>query len=77
MVELPYEEGRSGNAGIVIARVDDLDHRQQVAIIQAALEVQRRQLATAEQKPAAAQKIVESDTADLDLPVADGFTALS
>lgn len=71
IVELPFDEGQWVKAGTVIARLDDSDYRQQVAISQAALEVQRRQLATAEQNLAAAQKIVESDAADLEYKQAD------
>jgi HlyD family secretion protein len=71
IVELPFDEGQWVKAGTVIARVDDSDYRQQVAISEAALEVQRRQLATAEQNLAAAQKIVESDAADLEYKEAD------
>lgn len=65
IVELPFDEGKSVKAGALIARVDDADYRQQVAIAEAALEVQRRQLATAEQNLVAAQKTVVSDQADL------------
>ena len=67
IVELPFDEGQWVKAGTLIARVDDSDYRQQVAIAEAALEVQQRQLAAAEQNLAAAQKTVESDAADLEL----------
>ncbi len=66
IVELPFDEGQWVKAGTVLARLDDSDYRQQVVISQTTLEVQRRQLATAEQNLAAAQKIVESDAADLE-----------
>ncbi len=65
IVDLPFDEGQWVKAGTLIARVDDADYRQQLAIAEAALEVQRRQLATAEQNLAAAQKTVISDQADL------------
>jgi HlyD family secretion protein len=65
IVELPFDEGQSVKAGTLIARVDDSDYRQQVTIGRATLEVQRRQLAAAEQSFAAAQKTVISDQADL------------
>jgi membrane fusion protein YbhG len=71
IVELPFDEGQWVKAGTLIARLDDSDYRQQVAIAEAALEVQRRQLATAEQNLAAARKTVEADEADLELKKAD------
>jgi HlyD family secretion protein len=67
IVELPFNEGQWVTAGTLIARVDDADYRQQVAIATATLEVQKRQLAASEQNLAAARKIVESDAADLEL----------
>ncbi len=67
IVQLPFDEGKWVAAGTLIARVDDSDYRQQVAIAEAALEVQQRQLAAAEQNLVAAQKTVSSDRADLDL----------
>jgi HlyD family secretion protein len=66
IVELPFDEGQWIKQDTVIARLDDSDYRQQVAINQAALEVQQRQLATARQNFAAAQKTTESDAADLE-----------
>lgn len=71
IVELPFDEGQWVKASTVIARLDNSDYRQQVAIAQAALEVQRRQLATAEQNLAAAGKTVEADAADLELKKAE------
>ena len=65
VVDLPFDEGQWVKAGTLIARLDDSDYRQQVAINQAALEVQRRQFAAAEQNLVAAQKTVISDEADL------------
>ena len=47
IVELPFDEGQWVDAGTLIARLDDSDYRQQVAIATAALEVQKRQLAAA------------------------------
>lgn len=67
IVELPFNEGQWVKAGTLIARVEDADYRQQVTVAKAALEVQRRQLAAAEQNLAAAQKIVESSEAALEL----------
>jgi membrane fusion protein YbhG len=67
IVELPFNEGQWVKAGTLIAKVDDSDYRQQVSISEAALEVQKRQLAAAEQNLAAAKRTVESDDADLEL----------
>jgi len=66
IVELPFDEGQWVDAGTLIARLDDSDYRQQVAINEAALQVQNRQLAVAEQNLSAAQQTVESDAADLE-----------
>jgi len=67
IVELPFDEGQWMKAGTLIARVDDSDYRQQVAIAQAALDVQRRQLEAADRNLEAAGKTVLSDRADLAL----------
>ncbi len=67
IVELPFNEGQWVKASTLISRVDDSDYRQQVAMAEAALDVQRRQLAAAEQNLAAAKKTVEADDADLEL----------
>lgn len=66
IVELPFNEGQWVTAGTLIARLDDSDYRQQVAVAQAALEVQRRQLTSAEQSLVATSKTVDSDAADLE-----------
>jgi len=71
ITELPFDEGKWVTSGTLIARADDADYRQQVAIAEAALETQRRQLATAEQNLVAAQKTVTSDEADLELKKLD------
>jgi len=67
IVELPFDEGQWVKTGALIARLDDSDYRQQVEVAQAALEVQKRQLAAAEQNEDAAQKTILSDRADLSL----------
>lgn len=67
IVELPFDEGQWVKTGTLLARVDDADYRQQVAIAQAALGVQQRQLATAQQNAVAAQKTLLSDEADVTL----------
>ena len=56
-----------GQGWTLISRLDNSDYRQQVVMAEAALAVQRRQLAAAEQNLAAAKKTVESDAADLEL----------
>jgi HlyD family secretion protein len=66
IVELPFDEGQWVDAGTLIARLDDSDYRQQVAINEAALEMQQRQLAAAEQNFSATLQTVESDAADLE-----------
>jgi HlyD family secretion protein len=65
IVELPFDEGQWVDKDTVLARLDDSDYRQQVAINQAAVDMQERQLAAAEQNLVAAEQVVESDAADL------------
>ncbi len=67
IVELPFDEGQWVNAGTLIARMDDSDYSEQVAIATTTLEVQKRQLAANRQNLEAARKTVESDIADLEL----------
>ncbi len=66
IVELPFDEGKWVDAGTLIARLDDSDYRQQVAVNEAAVEMQNRQLAAAEKNLTAAQRTVEFDAADLE-----------
>ena len=65
IVELPFDEGQWVTAGTMLARLDDSDYRQQVAINEAALQVQEQQLASAVQKLEAAHSTVANDEADL------------
>ncbi len=65
VVELPFDEGRWVTAGTILARLDDSDYRQQVAINEAALQVQEQQLASAMQKLEAARATTANDGADL------------
>jgi HlyD family secretion protein len=67
IVELPFDEGAQVKAGTVLARVDDADYKQQVAIAQATLDAQSRQLDVAEQDVEATRKTVTSDEADVAL----------
>jgi membrane fusion protein YbhG len=65
VVELPFDEGQWVKAGTLLARLDDSDYRQQVAINEAALRVQEQQLASATQKLEAARATIANDNADL------------
>jgi HlyD family secretion protein len=65
VVELPFDEGQWVKAGTLLARLDDGDYRQQVAINEAALRVQEQQLASAMQKFEAARATITNDNADL------------
>ncbi len=65
IVELPFDEGQWVDKGTLIARLDDADYRQQVAINEAALNMQQHQLAAAEQNLSATTQTVASDAADL------------
>jgi len=71
IIELPFDEGQWVEAGTLIARLDDSDYRQQVAVNEANLETQKRQLAAAEKNLAAAQRTVEFDAADLEFREAE------
>src|SRR5260370_36496446 len=65
VIELPFEEGQWVKSGTLLARLDDSDYRQQVAINEAALRVQEQQLASAMQKLEAAHATIANDNADL------------
>jgi HlyD family secretion protein len=65
VVELPFDEGQWVKAGTLLARLDDSDYRQQVAINEAALRVQEQQLTSAMQKVEAARATVANDNADV------------
>ena len=67
IVELPFDEGQWVKTGTVLARVDSSDYAQQVVIARAALTVQQRQLAVAQENVEAAKKTLLSDEADLEL----------
>ena len=71
IVELPFDEGQWVDAGALIARLDDSDYHQQVAVNEATLEMQHRQLAAAEKNLTAAQRTVEFDAADLEFREAE------
>ena len=65
IVELPFDEGQWVEAGTLLARLDDSDYRKQVEVDAATLDVQRRQLASADQRLEAARATVIADEADL------------
>jgi HlyD family secretion protein len=67
IVELPFDEGQAVKAGTVLARLDAADYKQQVAIADAALNAQMRQLDVAEQNVDATRKTIISDEADVAL----------
>jgi HlyD family secretion protein len=64
IVELPFNEGQWVKQGVVVARVDNQDLRQQVSISDAAVDVQRQQLDAATQNLAAAHKVIDADLAE-------------
>ncbi len=65
IVELPFDEGQWVKAGTLLARLEDHDYQQQVAVDEATLSVQQRQLALALRNLEAARRTVASDQADL------------
>ena len=67
IVELPFDEGQAVKAGTVLARVDDADYKQQVAIAEAALNERKSQLDVAEQNVDATRRTVISDEAEVAL----------
>jgi HlyD family secretion protein len=67
IVELPFDEGQAVKAGTLLARVDDADYKQQVAIADAALNAQTRQLDVAQQNVIASRRTIVSDEADVAL----------
>jgi len=71
IIELPFDEGASVKQGAIIARVDDSDYRQQVAMAAAAMAVEERQLEAARRNRVAAGKVVLSDRADLEYKTVD------
>lgn len=65
IVDLPFNEGQWVRKGTVLAAVDASDYRQQVAIAEANLAVQQRQLEAARQNLYAADSTLLVDEADL------------
>jgi HlyD family secretion protein len=65
IVALPFDEGQWVEQGQLIARLDDADYRQNVAVAQAALEQAQQQFQVAIANVDAAKKAVVSDRADV------------
>lgn len=65
IVELPFDEGQWVKKGTVLARVDDADYRQQVAIAQANVATQERALEASRSNWLATQKVLGADEADV------------
>jgi HlyD family secretion protein len=65
LIELPFDEGQWVKEGTLLARVENHDYKQQVAVDEAALIAQERQLALALRNLDAAKRTVASDRADL------------
>ncbi len=64
VIELPFNEGQWVKTGTLLARLDDSDYRQHVAINDAALRVQEQQLTSAMRRLEAARATIASDDAD-------------
>ena len=64
IVQLPFNEGQWVKRGTVVAKLDDGDYAQQVAIAAANLAVQQRQLDATRQTLAATEKTVIADEAE-------------
>jgi HlyD family secretion protein len=65
IVELPFDEGQWVKAGTLLARVEDKDYQQQVAVDEAALAVAQNRLAEAAKNLEAITKTVVGDKADV------------
>lgn len=65
IVDLPFDEGQWVKKGTLIARVDDTDYRQQMAIAQANVAMQERALTAAGGNLLATQRLLAADEADV------------
>jgi HlyD family secretion protein len=65
IVDLPFNEGQWVETGTLLARLDDSNYRQQVAIDEASLLVHEQQLAATFRELEAALQTVAADQADL------------
>jgi HlyD family secretion protein len=64
ITDLPFDEGQWVDKGQVLARVDDSNYKQQVAVDEAAVRVRQEQLASARENLVAARHTVANDEAD-------------
>lgn len=71
IVELPFNEGQWVTRGTLVARADDSDYAQQVAVAEAALNVQRSQLESSRENREAALRTVTAGEAERTLRQAD------
>jgi HlyD family secretion protein len=67
IVELPFDEGQTVTAGTTLAKVDDADYKQQVAIAKATLDERTKQLDVAQQNVVATRRTIVSDQAEVTL----------
>jgi HlyD family secretion protein len=65
IVELPVHEGQWVSKGTVLAVVDDADYRQQMAIAESNLAVQKQQLEAARQNLYTAERTLQVDQAEV------------
>jgi len=65
IIELPFNEGQSVRKGTMLAVVDSSDYQQQIAIAEANLAIQRRQLDAARQNLVTAGRTLLVDQTDL------------
>ena len=65
IVQLPFNEGQWVTKGTLVAALDDSDYRQQIAIAEANLAVQMRQLGSSRQTLEAAQRTIVVAETDL------------
>lgn len=65
IVALPFDEGQWVKKGTLIARVDDADYRQEVAIARSGVATQERALEASGSNLSAARKVLAADEADL------------
>lgn len=65
IVELPFHEGQWVSKGTVLAVVDDADYRQQMAIAESNLAVQKQQLEAARQNLHTAERTLLVDQAEI------------
>jgi HlyD family secretion protein len=65
IIELPFDEGQWVEQGTLLARVDDSNYRQQVAVDEAGLKVQQAQLESVQENLQAAEQTIVNDRADL------------